>query len=81
VGGHGRHAERRDGQDGPLDLDERVGDAGVGPYEQQVALVRQEQQDGELQDEEPEDERVDEDDVDPRREPAAGNEAQDQRGV
>ena len=42
-------------------LVERVRDAGVGPHEQEVALVRQEQQHGELQDEQPEDERVDED--------------------
>ena len=81
VGGHDHDAERRDGQDGPLELGERVRDAGVGPHEQQVALVRQEQQHGELHDEEPEDERLDEDQVDPRREPAAGHEAQDQRGV
>ena len=64
-----------------LDLRERLGDVGVGPHEQQVARVGQEQQHRELHDEEPEDERLDDDDVDARREPAAGHEAEDQRGV
>ena len=81
VGGHTRDAERRDGQDGPLELRQHVRDAGIRPHEQQVALVRQEELYGELHHQEPEDERLDEDQVDPRREPAAGHEAQDQRGV
>jgi hypothetical protein len=81
VCGHGRDGERRGGEDTELDPGERLHDVGVGPHQQQVAFVGQEQHHGELHDEEPEEERLDDRHVDARREPAAGGEAEDQRRV
>ena len=43
CGDDDRDRERRDDQHDPLEVDDRARDAGVGPREQQIALVREEQ--------------------------------------
>ena len=73
--------ERRDDQDGPAGASSSaLAIPASGTHEQQVVLVLEEQHHRELQDEEADEEQPDEHAVDGRDEPAAGHEAQDQRG-